>query len=292
MIIDIHTHTPTHRDKIPAQEVIVNRHWRPDRPVHATFTWKDFIDAMEPVDFAVVFGIAPPPGSSALEAVGIPWPHGINDMTAELVKKYPEKLIGFLSVHPEQRDALGEVERCVFDLGMKGIKLAPNYQRFDPTATDAVRVYEMANKLGLPIIFHQGTSPVRNAPLRYGHPLVMDEIATRFPELRIIMAHMGHPWFEDTITVLRKHPNVYADISGLFYRPWSFYNCLRLATEWGVLHKLLFGSDFPVSTPRETMESLVRVNDILRGSGLPPVPHEELTKIIHRDSLEILGIHV
>src|SRR5947209_9391987 len=99
----------------------------------------------------------------------------------------------------------------------------------------------------------------------------MDRIATAFPNLTVIMAHMAHPWQIDCFTVIRKHPNVWADISANFYRPWSQYNALRAATEWGVLDKLLFGSDFPAATPQETMDELRRVNAILDGTALPRV---------------------
>jgi predicted TIM-barrel fold metal-dependent hydrolase len=54
----------------------------------------------------------------------------------------------------------------------------------------------------------------------------MDEVAMAFPELRIVMAHMGHPWHADTIAVIRKHPHVYADVSANFYRPWQQYQGL------------------------------------------------------------------
>jgi uncharacterized protein len=93
-----------------------------------------------------------------------------------------------------------------------------------------------------------------------------------------------------TSPVIRKHPNVYADISALFYRPWSAYNAFRLATEWGVLPKLLFGSDFPVATPEETRTGLLSVNDPIAGTNLPPVPEEALHAIINRDSLDLLSI--
>src|SRR5205807_10419098 len=142
------------------------------------------------------------------------------------------------------RHALEEMDRCINVLGMTGMKLGPNYQNFEPLGPEAEQVYAEAERRGLPIVFHQGTSPVREAPLRYAYPLVMDEIAIRHPELRIVMAHMGHPWQADTIAVIRKHPNVYADVSALFYRSWSFWSGLRLATEWNVLHKLVFGSDW------------------------------------------------
>jgi predicted TIM-barrel fold metal-dependent hydrolase len=139
-------------------------------------------------------------------------------------------------------------------------------------------------------VFHQGTSPIRTAPLRYAHPLVMDEIAIAYPELRIVMAHLGHPWQVDTLTVVRKHPHVYADISGGFYRPWSFYTAMVLMTEWGVLDKLLFGSDFPLATATETLAGLRGVNTPVDGTALPRVPFEAVEGIIERDSLALLGL--
>ena len=131
---------------------------------------------------------------------------------------------------------------------------------------------------------------MRFADLDWAHPRHMDRVATAFPDLKIVMAHMGHPWQVDCIVVIRKHPNVYADVSALFYRPWSQYNALRLATEWGVMHKLLFGSDYQVATAEETIEGLRRVNDILEGTKLPRVPVDEIEAIIHRDSLALLGL--
>jgi len=59
-----------------------------------------------------------------------------------------------------------------------------------------------------------------------------------------------------------------------------------------VLHKLLFASDFPVATPKETIEEMRRVNEILEGTKLPLVPEDEVEAIIHRDSLSILGLDV
>ncbi len=188
------------------------------------------------------------------------------------------------------RRALDEIDRCVSELGLRGIKLGPNYQNFDPLGPEAERVFAEAERRRLPILFHQGASPIQGAPLRYAHPLTIDEIAIRHPELRIVMAHMGHPWQADTIVVIRKHPNVYADISALYYRELSFYTCMRLATEWGVLHKLLFGSDFPIITPKETMDGLRAVNDIIAGTALPPVPLDRVEEIITRDSLTLLGL--
>jgi len=118
----------------------------------------------------------------------------------------------------------------------------------------------------------------------------MDEIAIRYPDLKIIMAHMGHPWQAETCVVIRKHPHVYADLSGNFYRPFSFWEQLVKAGEWNVLHKILLGSDFPITTVEETITALRSVNRLVESTPLPPVPEEAIEQIIHRDALALLGL--
>ena len=280
-MIDIHSHVPTHRDHVPEDELVVNDKWRPDRPVAATTTWRDYDEAFAEVEVSVAFTIA-------RDRTRVD--RALNDRVAEFVAAAPARRIGFLSIHPELDGALDELERARTDLGLKGIKLGPNYQGFDPLGEAALQVYELAERHGLPILFHQGASPVREAPLRYAHPLVMDEIAIRFPELRVVMAHLGHPWQRDTIVVIRKHPHVYADVSALFYRPWSLWEALRAVTEWNAWPKLLFGSDFPIATPGETAAGLRRVNEPIAGTALPPVPLAAIEELIERDPLPLLGL--
>ena len=220
MIVDVHTHTPTHRDVVPEGERISNPRWRPDRTVVPTTTWADYDAEAAAVDVSVVFNIAV---DDPLAATGLPYdPATLNEATAAFVADAPHKRIGFMSIHPDWPDALDQVDRCHQDLGLVGIKLGPNYQIFDPLGDHATALYARAEQLGLPMLFHQGASPIREAPLRYAHPLLMDEIAIRFPELRIVMAHMGHTWQRETLVTIRKHPHVYAAVSALFYRPYSF----------------------------------------------------------------------
>ncbi|MFZ0215300.1 MAG: amidohydrolase family protein [Candidatus Dormiibacterota bacterium] len=290
MIFDIHTHTPTHRHAVPEAEEFWSTVNRPDRAAKTTVSYAEYDAAAKEagVDVSVVFNIATQdPGRDTLLPAD---PARINDTTAEFVADAPDRRIGFLSVHPLVPGVLQEIERSVEDLRLKGIKLGPNYQNFDPLSDEAEVVYAEAERRRLPILFHQGASPVRAAPLQYAHPLTVDVIASRHPELRIVMAHMGHPWQADTVVVIRKHPNVYADVSALYYRPWSFYNGMRLATEWSVLYKLLLGSDYPIITPKETIDGLRNVNDPIRSAGLPTVPEDALEEIIERDSLALLGL--
>ena len=289
MIVDVHTHVPTHVSEVPPAEEIVNTKVRADKPIRITTTHRDFFKTMEAVDKVISFGLAMPPDRPTV--IGEKDARKANDATAALVAQAPEKVIGFMSVWPDAPDALDEMERACHDLGLRGLKLGPNYQNFEPLGENALRVYAKAQELKLPVLFHQGTSPIRDAPLRYAHPLVMDEIAIRFPELRIVMAHIGHPWQDDCLMVIRKHSHVYADISGRFYRPWLFYNGLRMAYEWAVMDKLLLGSDYPITMPQEVIDDLRSLGDFIRKHHLPEVPQELLEQIIHRDALVLLGLH-
>ncbi len=297
MLIDVHTHTPQYKDPVPADEMVINDRWRPDRAVAATFSWRDYFKAQEPAQKSIVFGIAWNPGQmtdnlSGQGAGDTSWYKGnVNDATAAFVDAHPDRLIGFMSVHPYDATCMDELERCRVDLGLRGVKLGANYQNFDPLEARALAIYEQAQRYGLPIMFHQGTSPVRNAPIRLAYPLLMDEIAMRYPDLKIIMAHMGHPWQVESCVVIRKHPNVYADISATFYRPFSFWEQLVKANEWNVMDKLLFGTDYPITTVAETLERLRDVNAIVAGTPLPRVPAERIEEIIYRDALGCLGLN-
>jgi predicted TIM-barrel fold metal-dependent hydrolase len=213
-----------------------------------------------------------------------------NDYVAGYVRQHPEKLIGFASVDPNDLDAPDQLEYAVTELGLRGLKLGPIYQHFDPLGEEAFRVYKVAERLGLPVMWHQGTTFVRDAPLLFARPAMLDEVARQFPDLRVVIAHLGHPWIEEAMATIRKHPHLYADISALETRPWQYYNGLVAAVEYGVAHKLLLGTDYPFSTIQRTLDGLRSINRICEGTGLPQIPPDVIDGIIERDSLELLGL--
>ena len=286
MIVDVHTHSPTHADTVPADEMRTYSGWHDGDPVQTTNSFADYAKGMEAADISIVFNIHVP---DTERLVGTPGDaNRINEDTADFVKQ-DDRRIGFMSVDPNRHDWQEEMDKSLA-LGLVGIKLGANYQRFDPLGREALKVYGRAEKLNLPILFHTGTSPVQEAPIASAHPLVTDEVALRFPDLKIIMAHIGHPFVRETISVIRKHPNVYADVSAIYARAWMVYEGLLFASEWGTMHKLLFGSDFPVTTPAYAMRKLRGVNDILEGTKLPRISLEQIEQIIHADALNILGL--
>jgi predicted TIM-barrel fold metal-dependent hydrolase len=106
----------------------------------------------------------------------------------------------------------------------------------------------------------------------------------------MVLAHLGHPFYDECLAVIRKHPHVYADISALYYRPWQFYNMMLTAQEYGVTHKLLFGTDYPFTSAHESIEGLRNVNHIIGSSDLPRITDETIDSILSRDAFGLLGI--
>jgi uncharacterized protein len=214
-----------------------------------------------------------------------------NDYVAAYVRQQPDRLIGFASVDPTRpQDAIQELRRAREQLGMQGLTIWPAAQDFHPASTSAMRLYPEACRLGMPVMFHIDVASTPASKMEYARPVLIDEVAREFPELKIIVAQLGYPWTEETIALLAKHSNVYADISGLMKRPWHAYNALLSAYQAGVMDRLVFGSNFPYASPAGCIESLYSINQFCHGTNLPTIPREQLRQIVEREVLGLLGI--
>jgi predicted TIM-barrel fold metal-dependent hydrolase len=213
-----------------------------------------------------------------------------DEYVAQCVAAHPDTLIGFLSVDPTQEGWEEEMYFGHQELGLKGIKLLPMYAGFYPQDKKLDALWQYATKHNLPVLLHTGTTFISQAALEYTLPRHLDEVAIRFPDVKIIMAHLGHPYEGECIVTARKHPNVYADISALHYRPFQLYNSLMLVQEYGVWDKILFGTDYPFTTVDATIEGLHNLNRFTEGSGLPRLDEERIEKMIYRDALPLLGL--
>jgi len=236
--------------------------------------------AMQAVDRAIVLAFDAP-------TAGIMVP---NEYVADYVRTHPEKLIGFASVDPARLDALDRLTEAVTVMGLRGLKVGPIYQHFDPTSSAGIALFSRAQALGIPVLCHQATTFIRDAPLRWARPILLDDVAIACPDLVMCIAHLGHPWCEELMAVIRKHPHLYADVSALHTRPIQLYFALASAMEYRVTDRLLLGSDYPFATTQQTIDALRRVNEVVLGTGFPPIPDEVIEGIIGRDALTLLGI--
>ena len=212
-----------------------------------------------------------------------------NDFIAEYAGRYPGRAVGFASVHPNEPGAAAEFERSVKDLGLKGLKLSPVYQGFDPWSPEAWRLYEMAQDFGTPVMFHMGGMYDPKGTLEWGSPLLLDKIARTLRELRIIVAHFGQPQMQETVMLMRKNKNVFTDLSARFHRKWQLYNGLMVAIEYKVTDRILFGSDFPVMTMAEAVAAFKAINEWGDGIKLPLIPEDVIDEILYNRPFELLG---
>jgi predicted TIM-barrel fold metal-dependent hydrolase len=213
-----------------------------------------------------------------------------NRYVAEYVSRFPQKLIGFAGIDPTEKSAVEEVRAAREDLRLRGVTVSPANQDFHPADSRAMDVYAEAEGLGMPLLFHPSGHFTEQSKLEFGRPYLLDEVARSFPNLRMVIAQLGQPWLDETICMLAKHPNVYADVSGLLSRPWQAYNALVNVYQHGVIDKLLFGSDFPYTSATECIEALYSINQLAQGTNLPVVPREALRGIVERDTLDLLGL--
>jgi predicted TIM-barrel fold metal-dependent hydrolase len=213
-----------------------------------------------------------------------------DEYVAQYVAADPDHLIGFLSVDPTQDGWQKEMEVGHQELGMRGIKLLSMYAGFYPSDERLDPLWQYATDHQLPVLLHTGTTFIAQAPLDCTLPRHLDSVATRFPDVRIIMAHLSHPYEGECVVVIRKHPNVYTDVSALHYRPFQLYHSLMLVQEYGVWDKLLFGTDYPFTTVDASIDGLFALNRMLDGTALPRLDETQIRAVIERDALDLLRL--
>ncbi len=246
-----------------------------------TVVWEEYATAAAGCEKTIVFG-----GKAKLSGLWVP-----DQEVAAYVAKHPDQLIGFLSIDPTQPGWQEELVEGHQDLKMKGIKLLSMYAGFKPNDRRFDYIFEYATKNELPVLLHTGTTFVAQAPLEYTIPRLLDDVATRFPKVKIIMAHLSHPYEGECVVTIRKHPNVYADCSALYYRPFQLYHSLMLVQEYGVWDKVLFGTDYPFTTVQGTLDGMRALNNMLDGTNLPRLNMDKMEQMFQRDTLGVLGIN-
>jgi predicted TIM-barrel fold metal-dependent hydrolase len=168
--------------------------------------------------------------------------------------------------------------KLVKDYGMKGLKLLPPYQHFYPNDIAINKLYEKAQELKIPVVFHTGTSVFQKARLKYADPLYLDDVAVDFPDMTIVQAHGGRSlWYNTAFFLAKRHKNVYIDISGL-----PPQNLLRYFPDLEkIADKVVFGSDWPgIASIKKNIETIRRL----------PLKDETKLKILGENARKVLRL--
>ncbi len=277
MFVDVHSHAWPAEHCFSATFLQEANRMR-SQPLNLVTRYADYRDNAYNCVATIVFG-----GKARLSGLWVD-----DNEVAAYAAQDPDRLIPFLSLDPTQAGWQDEMREGHERLGMRGIKLMPMYAGFFPQDTLLDPLWEYATRHRLPVLLHTGTTFVAAAPLECTLPRHLDAVARRFPEVPIIMAHLGHPYEGECIAVIRKHPHVYADVSALHYRPWQLFHSLMLVHEYDIWHKLLFGSDYPITTVDESVAGLRRLKDVRIDRF--ELPRECIERLLQRDSLKVLGL--
>jgi hypothetical protein len=170
-----------------------------------------------------------------------------NEFSARYAAHDRERILPYGGVHPRfTKDPEGDVDRLV-ELGIAALKIHPPHQLYPANAyTEGLeplaRIYGRASEHGLPVMIHTGTSVFPGARSKWGRPMEIDDVAIDFPDLRIVMAHGGRPlWMDEAFFVLRRHPNVWLDLSSIPPRRLLEY-FPRLEE---IVDRVVWGTDWP-----------------------------------------------
>ena len=182
-------------------------------------------------------------------------PQVSNDEVADFASAHADIAIAFASIDPHRgADGVAEARRLVSSGRVRGLKLHPPLQQFDPNDRVAYPLYEVFAEARLPVLFHTGHSGIGTGMpggggirLKYGNPMPIDDVAVDFPGMPIILAHPSFPWQDEAISICLHKDNVWIDLSG--WSPKYFPPQLVQYANTQLRAKVLFGSDFPLITP-------------------------------------------
>ncbi len=209
------------------------------------------------------------PGSLSLEKA--------NDYIAAVVRKSPDKLIGFAAVNPKFRGtdwAVKELERAIKVLKLTGLKLYPPYDHYSPDDKELMwPIFAKAEQLDIPVMIHQACTGVVDAPIKYGRPFLLDDVGRAFKNLRVLICHAGVPWYDEALIIAGKHPNFHMDMSYMnsLLTAEEIFDFLRKAKSYGVpFSKICFGSDYPgFEFPETLVPKMRRVFEIAQRQEKP-----------------------
>jgi predicted TIM-barrel fold metal-dependent hydrolase len=180
-----------------------------------------------------------------------------NEEIACFARDNADIMIPFASIDPHKgKYGALEARRLVEEFGVKGFKFHPPLQNFTPNDRMAYPLYEVIAHYKLPAIFHTGHSGMGTGMrggggvrLKYGQPILVDDVAVDFPDMKIILAHPSWPWTDESLSMALHKENVFIDLSG--WSPKYFPPQVITYANSQLRHKMLFGSDFPLIKPEK-----------------------------------------
>jgi len=252
MIIDCHAHLSTYDDDalIPYA-----------RSNSLSYSLDELLENMRRFEVTDALLLSPPRVDGSI----VP-----NEHTIRLCELSNWRLKPVLTVEPSKEHVESCIKLAKSKKQVRAFKIRLGYVKVSPIDPVFLPLYEYALSSGLPVLFHTGDTATKRASLKHAHPLNLDELASSFDKLKIVVCHFGNPWIVDAAELVYKHNNVYADLSGLFsgYTRFSKKYIETLVSQLnraiyyiGSVDRILFGTDYPVEDHERAIQ-LVKSLDL------------------------------
>ena len=207
-----------------------------------------------------------------------------NYEVAEQAAKNDDICIAFASIDPHKgKYGAREARDLVENYGVKGFKFHGIAQNAHPADRMAYPIYEVIAEYGLPAIFHTGHSGMGTGMrgggglrLKYGQPMLIDDVAVDFPDMKIILAHPSWPWVDESLSMALHKTNVFIDLSG--WSPKYFPKQVIQYANTQLKHKMLFGTDFPLIHPDKWMAAAAEVG--FREEVMPLIMKDNAARVL------------
>lgn len=244
------------------------------------YTMDELLDTMRKHEIAHGLLISPP----LQESVPLP-----NEQILKLCNRSGGMLFPVITAEPTAKEVKAVVKLAEEkESEVKAFKIRLGYVNASADSPVFDVLYDFAEAEGLPVLFHTGDTAFSTGDLALSHPLTLDRLANKRDRLTMILCHFGNPWFEDVAELIYKHPNVYTDISGLTtggayaekYAEWLARKISEAVYFAGGAEKILFGTDYPVTTHSDTLALVKRLD----------VDEADKKKILSRNAAQVFGI--
>lgn len=253
MIIDVHTHLNNYDESkfvpLPARLAELRESMRFNAVDHALILTSYTVNAHRPSTREVVELTRDDPSLSVVAGVSF--------------------------LHYRERD-LRELSDYLAAGLVKGLKLYPGYEPFYPYDSRCRVLYDLALEYDVPVMIHTGDTYSPKAKVRFAHPLAVDDVAVDFPDLKLVICHVGNPWIRDAMEVVYKNKNVHTDISGFVlgdfterFETFMLAQMKDMILYAGDPNYLLYGTDWPICRMRTYLK-------FVRGLELPEAHFEKL----------------
>ena len=207
-----------------------------------------------------------------------------NEVAARLVRRYPDRLLGFCSVNAaEGLTAVNELKRCIEELGLQGLNVQPFASKLYANDKKFYPLYLKCLEYGIPVTIHSGINYSYDRSIDFGRPIFVDEVACDFPGLNIVLNHGGWPWVHESVAIARKHVSVFLEIGGIapkyIGRPNTGWEMFITFANHLLQNQILFATDSMIPFGRAVTEA----------TALPLKPNV-LNKLMHGNASRLLGL--